>query len=276
MKYKAMLILLAAALPLSACTKRGSEVETSSNPEISVSESSSASESSTASESSSTTVSETSQPSSEQTTDSESEALTTTSRDAASTSSSEHKEGENFVEDSPRLAGVYTDDQGQEMKVYNALDFSLLDLNGERHSLKDYKGKVVLLNFWRSWCGYCMTELPEIQEIADHFADRDDIVFLTVNSPADYDQNGLGNEPKTAEDLGKLLTEKGVKLPMLIDEENALFLNYGFRGFPATVIINPEGYLMVIQGGAIPKDVLQQVLDKILSEPTVDLQPASN
>lgn len=61
-----------------------------------------------------------------------------------------------------------------------APDFTLSSLNGEEVSLSDYKGKIVVIDFWGTWCGPCKRELPFSKKVEEHFAGRDDVVFLFV------------------------------------------------------------------------------------------------
>ena len=72
---------------------------------------------------------------------------------------------------------------GAELKAYNneeKLNFSLSDLNGKTHTLSDYSGKVILVNFWASWCLPCLREMPSMKRLADSLHDQD-FVILTLN-----------------------------------------------------------------------------------------------
>ncbi|HEY6191919.1 MAG TPA: redoxin domain-containing protein [Bacteroidota bacterium] len=66
-----------------------------------------------------------------------------------------------------------------------ANNFTLPDLKGINHSLKDYRGKMVVLDFWATWCGPCVAELPHLQKLADSLKNDPDIVFLAVSTDLD-------------------------------------------------------------------------------------------
>ena len=66
-----------------------------------------------------------------------------------------------------------------------APDFTLTDINGQQVSLSDFKGKVVYLKFWASWCGPCMRQVPPAKELKNRLADQNDLVFLYVSIDTD-------------------------------------------------------------------------------------------
>ncbi len=113
-----------------------------------------------------------------------------------------------------------------------APDFSLPLMSGEQASLADYRGKVVFLNFWATWCGPCRVEMPSMQDL---YADlrSEDFVILAINQLED---------PDIVDDF---LQEEGYTFPVLLDDGQVSF-QYGVRGIPTTYIIGPDG--LVIAG----------------------------
>ncbi|MBU1027161.1 MAG: TlpA family protein disulfide reductase [Candidatus Margulisbacteria bacterium] len=109
-----------------------------------------------------------------------------------------------------------------------AIDFSLNDISDEAHSLSDYKGKWVLLNFWASWCPPCRAEMPSMQKMYDQ-SDKEIFELLAVN---------VGQQPSVVTDF---LEGKGYGFPVLLDENGRIAAQYGLRAFPTTFIIDPDG-----------------------------------
>lgn len=109
-------------------------------------------------------------------------------------------------------------------------DFTLTDTTGKTWSLSALKGKVVVLNFWASWCDTCKEEKPLLQKLADSMQGKD-IVFLTVL---------YRDDPKDAEAYMK---KSALNLPILIDTAR-LASSFGLTGVPETVIIDKNGILV--------------------------------
>lgn len=109
-------------------------------------------------------------------------------------------------------------------------DFTLTDTTGKAWSLSALKGKVVVLNFWASWCDTCKEEKPLLQKLADSMQGKD-IVFLTVL---------YRDDPKDAEAYMK---KSALNLPILIDTAR-LASSFGLTGVPETVIIDKNGILV--------------------------------
>lgn len=80
------------------------------------------------------------------------------------------------------------DENGRE--VIPAYDFTLTDQYGNTHTLSDYKGKIVMLQFFATWCTYCKAELPSVQELYEELPD--DLVILVVNQPGGRETDKQG------------------------------------------------------------------------------------
>ena len=104
----------------------------------------------------------------------------------------------------------------------------LKDLGGQAHRLQDYRGKVVLLNFWATWCGPCRDEMPSIGELRKKLAGRPFSV-LAVNV----------DEPDSR--VRKFLTEVPLEFPVVLDEGGRTTKAWNVRILPASYLVGPDG-----------------------------------
>ena len=107
-----------------------------------------------------------------------------------------------------------------------APNFTLLDTEGNNVSLSDYKGKVVIINFWTTWCGPCRYEIPDLVQLYDKY--NQDLIVLGIS--LDYD--GPAVVPQFEERIG------GVNYPLLYGNNNISNLYGGVTGVPTTFIID--------------------------------------
>jgi peroxiredoxin len=107
-------------------------------------------------------------------------------------------------------------------------DFTLTGLDGKKVSLKDFRGKVVFLNFWATWCVPCREEMPAMQRLYNEFKDKN-FVVLAVNVK-DRRQDALN-----------FLKELKITYPIAFDPEGQAGLLYGAWGLPTTYLIGPKG-----------------------------------
>lgn len=132
-----------------------------------------------------------------------------------------------------------------------AADFTVYDENGNAVRLSDYLGKPIVLNFWASWCGPCMREMPHFNE--KYLELSGDVVFLMVNV-TNYD---------TVSAAKAVINENGYSFPILFDTYGEANETYGVTGFPTTYFIDAEGYLMAYARGSISAETLQEQIDLI-------------
>ena len=132
-----------------------------------------------------------------------------------------------------------------------AEDFRLLDLNGNPQSLVDYRGKVVLLNFWATWCKPCTTEMPAMQRTYDKLQEKG-FVVLAVNE--------LEDDAKVREHI----TQYGHTFPVLMDRDNKVANQFGVYGLPVSVFIDEKGVVQeYIKGGLLTEQKIYDVVARI-------------
>ena len=116
-----------------------------------------------------------------------------------------------------------------------ALAFNLKTLKDKQVSLTSLKGKVVAINFWGIWCGWCVKEMPEFQNLYEHYKDDPDVAILTINN----DRN--------PESVPPWMEKKGYTFPVLLDDG---YVNKaGIQGFPTTWFLNREGQIAFLKRG---------------------------
>jgi len=123
-----------------------------------------------------------------------------------------------------------------------APEFTIETLDGETVSLSDYRGKVVFLNFWASWCPPCRAEMPSIESLKDKMADCD-FVILAVSVDS-------GSQEKITKKVQTYIDDNGFTFEVLIDNEMTLARNYGVTSVPTTFILDESGVIVEVSRGA--------------------------
>ena len=159
-------------------------------------------------------------------------------------------------------AGGETGGQAQgdaESPVVPAPDFTLTDQFGNSHTLSDYEGQTVFLNFWATWCGPCKMEMPDIQALYEEWGENaGDLVVLGVAGP-DIGQEG------SAEDIAAFLEENGYTYPVVMDDTGALFYQYGISAYPTTFMIDTAGNVFGYVQGAISREIMDDIVDQTMT-----------
>ena len=123
-----------------------------------------------------------------------------------------------------------------ERPVIPAPDFTLVDQYGETHTLSDYAGKTVFLNFWATWCGPCKSEMPEIQALYEKYGENQgDLIVLGVANPKTED--APYNQDVTQAEVEQFLEDNGYTFPVVMDTTGEIFYYYGITAFPTTFMI---------------------------------------
>lgn len=132
-----------------------------------------------------------------------------------------------------------------------APDFTLKDLNGKTVKLSDYRGKVVIVNFWAVWCKYCKQEMPDLNELNAELEKDNEAVILAVDAQ------------ESSDTVKNYLSSNKINLKVLLDQDGSVTQTYGVSGFPTTFIINKDGTLYTYIPGATNKETIKEILNKI-------------
>lgn len=163
------------------------------------------------------------------------------------------------IEDENKAENDYSDESKNEHNGSNnkdlmeAFDFSLTDQYGNTHTLSDYKGKTVFLNFFATWCGPCKVEMPHIEELYnEHNLNNDDIVIIAVSNP--------GGREKDMNGVKQFLKDEGYTFPVVFDESGEVFSKYNIMSLPTTFMINEYGKVYGYVSGALSKDQMESII----------------
>lgn len=136
--------------------------------------------------------------------------------------------------------------------------FTLKDFKGKEHSLSDYKGKVLVVDVWATWCGGCIAKLPRFLELREKYINRDDIEFITIS----IDHKGAYNSWKYALPRFKLM---GMTNLLASKDECSFQDDYNITGIPRYFLIDREGRIVSVYAPTPGKD-LERLIDKTLKK----------
>lgn len=138
-----------------------------------------------------------------------------------------------------------------------AKDFTLPDLDGKTHRLSDYRGKVVLVNFWATWCPPCRREMPSMERLSQRLKDQG-FVVLAINQQEDPDKvfvfaSQLKPEPT---------------FPLLSDRNSAVANAWGVQGLPASFLVDKRGRVAyrAMGGREFDHPEITQVIQRLLKK----------
>lgn len=152
-------------------------------------------------------------------------------------------------------SGQQTDEKEAAKKTL-AFDFTLTDQYGNEHTLSEYKGKVVFLNFWATWCPPCQKEMPDIEDIYKEYGEnKEDVIILGVANPASDEYPN--NSDVRKEEVISFLEDNGYTFPTVFDVTGDVLSQYYISAFPTTFLIDREGYIYGYAAGMLTKDIME-------------------
>jgi len=168
------------------------------------------------------------------------------SQDSSESESSKHEEEGTPAEES-------SSDVAEE--VFYAPDFTVYDKEGNPVSLSDFEGKPVIINFWATWCGYCVGGMPNYQKLFEKYGD--DVVLMMINV--------TDGQSETKEDAMAFIEEKGYTFPVYYDTDLSATHTYGAYSLPATGFVTKSGVYAGGQIGSMPEETLYYYVDTLLT-----------
>lgn len=142
-----------------------------------------------------------------------------------------------------------------------AIDFELKDQYGKTHKLSDYKGKVLFLNFWATWCPPCKMEMPDIQKIYEKYekqGEKSEVVILSLAAPNTQDE-------KDIDGIKAFLEENGYTYPVLMDDGGYTFGAYRISSLPTTFMIDKEGNVFGYIQGGLTQEAMESIIEQTIT-----------
>jgi cytochrome c biogenesis protein CcmG/thiol:disulfide interchange protein DsbE len=132
--------------------------------------------------------------------------------------------------------------------------FSLISTDGKKINLADYKGKIVILDFWATWCGPCRRGVPDLVSIQKEFKDQVTVIGISLDHDA------------TKGDIIPFMNEFSVNYPVVYGTSEVV-ANYGnIQAIPTSFIINEEGFIVDQYVGLVPKEMYLNKIKSLLKE----------
>ena len=135
--------------------------------------------------------------------------------------------------------------------------FTLTDVDGKTVDQSTWKGKVVLLNFWATWCGPCRAEIPDLIALQDKY--RDNLVVVGLSVDEGKDANAL---------VKKFVVDHAINYPVAVVDGTVEKLFGGVSSIPSTFVLNPEGMMVQRHIGTLRAAVTEQEVRVLAKLPT--------
>ncbi len=148
-------------------------------------------------------------------------------------------------------------DQGlSSIQPVESIDFTVLNYDGKEIQLSEYLGKPIIINFWATWCPYCVAEMGLFNDMYEKYGEE--IQFLMINSTDD--------QRETMEKAKAYVEEEGFTFPVFFDTMGEATYAYEANSLPTSVFINKDGFIVAYQPGKLSEKMLQSGIDMILTK----------
>ena len=162
-------------------------------------------------------------------------------------------ENHNLISETESEADIEKETEENNSNKVKAVDFTVVDKEGNEVKLSNFIGKPVIVNFWASWCGPCKNEMPDFEEKYQKY--KDEIHFLMINVTD-------GNR-ETTESAKNFISDSGYTFPVYFDTQLDASNTYGIYSLPTSLFIDAEGYGIAQATGMIDAELLQTGIDMI-------------
>lgn len=135
--------------------------------------------------------------------------------------------------------------------VEAAPDFEVFDAAGEAVKLSEKVGKPVVVNFWATWCGYCVMEFPSFEKCAEEYGDKVEFMMVDLTD----------GRRDTVESATGFIEENGYTFPIYFDTQFSAVEAYGVNGIPMTVFVKSDGSVLYEHVGAMDEETLRGYID---------------
>ena len=127
-------------------------------------------------------------------------------------------------------------------------NFSFQDIYGKQHQFSEYRGKWVIVNYWSTYCGPCLSEIPALKYIASRY--RNNVVVLGMDAGETSDH-----------EMRQFIRQRGINYTVVPTQDSTMFALGLIYGVPTTYIISPQGQIIDTHMGAISAQQLQQYIN---------------
>jgi thiol-disulfide isomerase/thioredoxin len=142
----------------------------------------------------------------------------------------------------------------QQNNPNNEFDFSLPGLDGDIHSLKDYSGRIVVLNFWATWCPPCLEEMTKLNELYEKYK---------MNG---LEVVGIALDKDSLDLVSPFVKENGIRYTILKGDQQMLSKLKNFKGVPTTLVFDQDGEIRKRFDGSFEVEELEETMQLLLGD----------